>query len=219
MADTPPGADDLVARQLSQPAGKAAGHLVAPLVTHLVAQLADLLLARGWRLATAESCTGGLVAAACTELAGSSQWFERGVVSYSNAAKNRWLGVPAALIEADGAVSESVARAMAQGAQLGRLTDRADADAGSSGPMAGAAADTSVEVALGVTGVAGPGGGSAAKPVGTVCFGWALPGRCWSERRHFDGDRADVRRQSVDHALAVLVAALRADGASDPGRP
>src|SRR3990167_1054313 len=104
-----------------------------PLVTDVAARL----LARGWRLATAESCTGGLVAAACTELAGSSDWFERGVVSYSNAAKTELLGVPAALIEAHGAVSEPVARAMA----------------------AGGLARSPTQLSVAVTGVAGPGGG------------------------------------------------------------
>jgi nicotinamide-nucleotide amidase len=160
------------------------------LIVTLVARLAGQLEARGWRLATAESCTGGLVAGACTERAGSSVWFERGIVSYSNAAKTSLLGVPAELIVAEGAVSEAVARAMALGAQAGK----ADASA--------------VEVAVSITGVAGPTGGSAAKPVGTVCFGWALPGRCWTERCWFDGERAAVRRQSVVHVLGRLVDAL-----------
>lgn len=159
-------------------------------ISDLVARLAIQLETRGWRLATAESCTGGLVAGACTDQAGSSVWFERGVVSYSNAAKTSLLGVPAELIVAEGAVSEAVARAMAQGAR---------------GGVPGAA---EVEVAVSITGVAGPGGGSAAKPVGTVCFGWALPDRCWTERCWFDGDRAAVRRQSVAHVLGRLVDAL-----------
>ena len=143
---------------------------------------------RGWQLAAAESCTGGLIAAACTELAGSSDWFERGFVTYSNAAKTELLGVPAALIEAHGAVSEPVARAMAQGAL----------------------ARSAAQLALSVTGIAGPGGGSSAKPVGTVWFGLALPGRVWTDCRRFDGDRAAVRRASVAHALGTLVAALAA---------
>ena len=149
--------------------------------------LAAALRGRGWRLASAESCTGGLIAAACTDLAGSSDWFERGFVTYSNAAKTELLGVPAALIEAHGAVSEPVARAMAEGA----------------------ARHASVQCMLAVTGIAGPGGGSAAKPVGTVWFGWTRPGRSWTEMRRFDGDRASVRRQTRDHALAVLLDALR----------
>ena len=138
-------------------------------------------------LATAESCTGGLIAGACTDLAGSSDWFERGFVSYSNAAKTALLGVPAALIAQHGAVSEPVARAMAAGAR-----ERSEAQA-----------------ALSVTGVAGPGGGSADKPVGTVWFGWALPdGRVQTETRCFAGDRAAVRAATVQHALARLLELL-----------
>ena len=139
-------------------------------------------------LATAESCTGGLIAGACTDLAGSSDWFERGFVSYSNAAKTELLGVPAELIAQHGAVSEPVARAMAHGA----------------------VAHARAQVALAVTGVAGPGGGSADKPVGTVWFGWQLPGRTETECRHFDGDRAAVRAQTVAHALAGLLQRIAA---------
>lgn len=155
---------------------------------HVVHSLADLLRPLGWHLATAESCTGGMIAAACTNLAGSSDWFDRGFVTYSNAAKSEMLGVDSALIAQDGAVSESVARAMAAGAQR----------------------EAGVEVAVAVTGIAGPGGGSEAKPVGTVWFAWALPGWVWAECRHFEGDRATVRAQTRDHALAVLVSALQA---------
>ena len=150
--------------------------------------LADLLLKHGWMLATAESCTGGLIAAACTDLAGSSQWFERGFVTYSNAAKTELLGVDAALIVREGAVSESVVRAMAQGA-----LDRSLA-----------------QVAVAVTGVAGPGGGSAAKPVGTVWLAWATPLGITSELKHFAGDRAAVRAATTQHALRVLLTLLRA---------
>ena len=150
--------------------------------------LADLLLKRGWMLATAESCTGGMIAAACTDLAGSSQWFERGFVTYSNAAKTELLGVDAALIAREGAVSESVVRAMAQGA-----LDRSRA-----------------QVAVAVTGVAGPGGGSAAKPVGTVWLAWATPLGITSELQHFAGDRAAVRAATVQHALRVLLTLLPA---------
>lgn len=138
-------------------------------------------------LATAESCTGGLIAAACTDLAGSSHWFERGFVTYSNAAKTELLGVDAALIAQHGAVSEPVARAMA----------------------AGAIAHSHAQVAVAVTGVAGPAGGSAEKPVGTVWFGFALPGEVLSETRRFAGDRAAVRAATVDHALARLMALLQ----------
>ena len=148
--------------------------------------ISSSLLAHGWMLATAESCTGGLIAAACTDLAGSSQWFERGFVTYSNAAKVQCLGVPADLIERHGAVSEAVARAMAQGA----------------------VAHSAAQVALAVTGVAGPTGGSADKPVGTVWFGWQVQGATHSELRRFAGDRAAVRAQTVAHALARLLELL-----------
>jgi nicotinamide-nucleotide amidase len=143
-------------------------------------------LQRGWKLATAESCTGGLIAAACTDLAGSSDWFERGFVTYSNAAKTELLGVDAPLIERDGAVSESVVCAMAQGA----LTR------------------SHAQVAVAVTGIAGPTGGSEAKPVGTVWLGWALPSGVVSELRHFPGDRAQVRNATVRYALQRLVELL-----------
>lgn len=152
----------------------------------LVAHLAEALNARGWRLATAESCTGGLLAAACTGLAGSSDWFERGYVTYSNAAKTELLGVPAALIAAHGAVSEPVARAMAEGALL----------------------QARVQMAISITGVAGPGGGSPDKPVGTVWLGLAIAGRAThAEHLLWRGDRASVRGQTVRHALRRLTEA------------
>ncbi len=198
-------------------------------VATLVARLATELETRGWRMATAESCTGGLVAGACTERAGSSVWFERGVVSYSNAAKTSLLGVPADLIVAEGAVSEAVARAMALGARGGvpgaaevasdigdRTGHRANDRVHDQPPAPAATPGAEVEVAVSITGVAGPGGGSTAKPVGTVCFGWALPGHCWTERCWFDGDRAAVRQQSVAHVLRRLVEVLEALG---PGNP
>lgn len=153
-----------------------------------VEALASLLLARGQLLATAESCTGGLIAASCTELAGSSAWFERGFVTYSNAAKTELLGVPAELIDRHGAVSEEVARAMA----------------------AGALAHSRADIAVAVTGVAGPSGGSDAKPVGTVWLAWAERGRrephatvaVHAEKMWFPGDRRAVRGATVAHALA-----------------
>lgn len=151
----------------------------APLVT----RLSEGLLARGWMMATAESCTGGMIAATCTDLAGSSQWFERGFVTYSNEAKTEMLSVDAALIADHGAVSEVVARAMAHGAVR----------------------HSRVQVAVAVTGIAGPTGGSATKPVGTICFGFMVDGRLVSETRRFDGDRAQVRAQTVAHALQRLV--------------
>ena len=147
------------------------------------ALVADLLINRGWMLTTAESCTGGLIAAACTDLAGSSQWFERGFVTYSNAAKTELLGVDAALITRDGAVSESVVRAMAQGAL----------------------ARSHAQVAVAVTGVAGPSGGSASKPVGTVWLAWATPQGLHSALHHFAGDRAAVRTATVQQALRGLL--------------
>ena len=160
---------------------------VSPAVDDLVAQLASLLTARGWMLASAESCTGGMIAAACTDLAGSSAWFERGFVSYSNAAKTELLGVPTGLIATHGAVSEAVARAMAQGAL----------------------AHAHAQCAVAVTGVAGPTGGSADKPVGTVWFAWATPGGLHSECQRFDGGRAAVRSATVEHSLRTLMDLLR----------
>lgn len=148
----------------------------------VLAEISAALLARGWMLATAESCTGGLIAGACTDLAGSSQWFERGFVTYSNEAKAEMLAVPAALIEQHGAVSEPVARAMAEGA----------------------IARSRAQVSVAVTGVAGPTGGSPTKPVGTVWFGWQVAGQTHSEVQQFSGDRAAVRAQTVQHALARL---------------
>jgi nicotinamide-nucleotide amidase len=137
-------------------------------------------------VATAESCTGGLIAAACTDLAGSSEWFERGFVTYSNAAKSDMLGVDAQLIAAHGAVSEAVARAMAQGALQQSLA----------------------QASVAVTGVAGPSGGSPDKPVGTVWFAWGLPTGVVSEVQHFAGDRAAVRAATVQHALQRLIVLL-----------
>ncbi|WP_407830770.1 CinA family protein [Verminephrobacter eiseniae] len=146
------------------------------------------LLERGRMLATAESCTGGMIAAACTDLAGSSQWFERGFVSYSNAAKTDMLGVPARLIEQHGAVSQAVACAMAEGSLR----------------------HSRAQVSLAVTGVAGPTGGSAATPVGSVWFGWCVDGQTHSERQHFAGDRAAVRAATMRHALQRLLDRLMA---------
>ncbi len=144
----------------------------------------------GLRVATAESCTGGLIAAALTAIAGSSDVVDRGFVTYSNAAKTEMLGVPAALIDAEGAVSDPVARAMAEGA------------------LAHSAAD----LAVSVTGIAGPGGGSATKPVGLVWFGLAKRGTAARTLRVvFPGDRAKVRRAAVIQALTLLA------GSAGPG--
>jgi nicotinamide-nucleotide amidase len=152
-----------------------------------VLALGDALRARGRSLATAESCTGGLIAAACTSVAGSSDWFERGFVSYSNEAKQELLGVPAALIAQHGAVSEPVARAM----------------------VAGALAHARAQVAVAVTGIAGPGGGTPEKPVGTVWLAWGDAATVQAQRLQLDGDRAAIRRQTVEAALARLQEFLR----------
>ncbi len=143
--------------------------------------------ARHVMLATAESCTGGLIAAALTAIAGSSDVVDRGFVTYSNEAKNQMIGVPMALIETHGAVSEDVARAMA----------------------AGALERSRASIAVAVTGVAGPGGGSAEKPVGLVCFGLAQRGQpTASARMVFPGDRAGIRAATVAYALALIQARL-----------
>ena len=148
--------------------------------------LADALRRLSWQMCTAESCTGGLISGYCTDLAGSSDWFDRGFVTYSNSAKADMLGVPMDLIERYGAVSEPVARAMAEGAL----------------------ARSQAQVSVAVTGVAGPSGGSAEKPVGTVWFGWCVNGQTSSECQRFNGDRAAVRRATVEHALCGLLAKL-----------
>jgi nicotinamide-nucleotide amidase len=152
----------------------------------LAHKVGEALKARGWKLATAESCTGGWVAMALTAIPGSSDWFERGYVTYSNAAKREELGVREATLRQHGAVSEATAREMAEGALR-----RAHAQA-----------------ALAITGVAGPTGGTAAKPVGTVCFAWAQGSKISSRTMRFDGDRESVRRQSVLHALEGLLELL-----------
>ena len=161
-------------------------------IDDLTGQLAHLLPSRGLMLCTAESCTGGLIAAACTERAGSSLWFERGFVSYSNASKTDLLGVPPDLIARHGAVSQEVARAMA----------------------AGALAHARAELAVAVTGVAGPGGGSADKPVGTVWLAWALGSQVRTELRHFEGDRSAVRQATVARALQGLIEMLQTSQAA-----
>ena len=154
----------------------------------LAGELGALLASRKWRVTTAESCTGGLVAGAITAVAGSSGWFDVGYVTYSDAAKRALLGVPETLLATHGAVSEPAAMAMGQGA------------------LAASGAD----LAVAVTGIAGPGGGSQAKPVGTVCFAWTLAGgNARVVTRRFDGDRAAIRRASVVEALEGLVEMAR----------
>lgn len=154
----------------------------------LAAEVGVALLARGEVLVTAESCTGGWVAQSLTAISGSSAWFDRGFVTYSNAAKTDMLGVPETTLERHGAVSEATARAMAQGA-LGHSHG---------------------DWSLSITGVAGPTGGSPEKPVGMVCFAWAQrDGGCEAQTCHFSGGRADVRASAVQHALKGLLIRLR----------
>ena len=150
----------------------------------LATRLGGLLEARGWRVSTAESCTGGLVAGAITDVAGSSAWFERGFVTYSNEAKTEMLAVRAETLAAHGAVSEPTAREMASGALESSTSD----------------------IVVAVTGIAGPSGGSPEKPVGLVCFAWARRGdTARSETRRFAGDRAAVREAAVVVALEGLI--------------
>ena len=146
----------------------------------LATQVGALLKAHGLLLVTAESCTGGGVAQAITEIAGSSEWFERGFVTYANLAKVEMLDVPPATLQAHGAVSETTVRAM----------------------VAGALAHSPAQVALAVSGIAGPGGGSIEKPVGTVWFAWGLrEGEVIAQRHLLTGDRAEVREKAVSIAL------------------
>ncbi len=147
----------------------------------------DAFQAAGKMLATAESCTGGMVAAALTDIAGSSAVVERGFVTYSNEAKTELLGVPAPLIAAKGAVSQEVAAAMAEGAL----------------------ARSHAAVAVAITGIAGPGGGSPDKPLGLVWFGLSSDGKTVTEHHVFAGDRAAVRAQATEKALALLLDGLR----------
>ena len=152
--------------------------------THSVA---SLLVDRGLRFATAESCTGGWIAKRCTDLAGSSDWFECGFVVYSNTAKQDMLEVSEETLTLYGAVSEPVAAEMARGA----------------------IANSRADVAVAVTGIAGPGGGTKSKPVGMVCFAWIVPDQPdKTETMYFEGDREAVRSQTVEHALSGLLKLL-----------
>ena len=161
----------------------------------LAEMLGGALMTRGLKLATAESCTGGLIAAVVTGVAGSSAWFDRGFVTYSNEAKIDMLGVRSETLAANGAVSEPVAREMALGALARSVAD----------------------LAVAVTGVAGPSGGSAEKPVGMVCFAWAQrDGGIESDTRRFGGDRAEVRAATVTAALARLLELAR--GGTGPAK-
>ncbi|MGN2621672.1 CinA family protein [Stutzerimonas balearica] len=153
-------------------------------ITELAQRLGDELALRGAQVTTAESCTGGGIAEAITRIAGSSAWFEAGYITYSNAQKTSQLNVPAALFTSVGAVSDEVVRAMVAGAQ----------------------ARSGARYAVAVSGVAGPGGGSPNKPVGTVWIAWGDDDRQFSRRYQFAGDRCDVRRQTVEAALQGLIA-------------
>lgn len=152
-------------------------------IIDLAARVGRALQAKGLLLATAESCTGGGVAQAITEIAGSSEWFDCGFIAYSNASKTELLDVPAAVIAQSGTVSEEVAGAMAEGAL----------------------ANSNAHVTLSTTGIAGPGGAVPGKPVGTVCFGWAIEHHVHTERLVFSGDRQAVRNQTVAHSLQGLL--------------
>lgn len=156
-------------------------------LTELSRQVGEALLVRQQMLAVAESCTGGWVAKCITDIAGSSQWFDRGFVTYTNAAKETMLGVQSATLDAAGAVSEATVREMVQGAL----------------------ANSRADCALAISGIAGPGGDVPGKPVGTVCFAWATTdGTPQVETRRFPGDRDAVRRQAVVHALTGLLHVL-----------
>ncbi len=152
-------------------------------ITNLAAKAGAALQGRNWLLATAESCTGGGVAEAITDIPGSSEWFDSGFVTYSNASKSELLDVSPILIAQYGSVSEEVAAAMAEGAL----------------------ANSSANITLSTTGIAGPGGAVPGKPVGTVCFAWAVGETTYTERLVFEGDRQAVRSQAVAHALQCLM--------------
>jgi len=156
-------------------------------VSDLTKTLAEILLSKNWTISLAESCTGGLVCATLTELAGSSEWFERGYITYSNEAKSECLDVPVDLIESHGAVSEQVAMAMAEGARI----------------------NSGSNVAISITGIAGPSGGSVEKPVGTVCFGWATENQTLTKTMRFEGARQMIRQDATEFALSELIALLR----------
>jgi nicotinamide-nucleotide amidase len=160
--------------------------------------LGEALAERGWKVATAESCTGGLIAGAITDVSGSSGWFDRGFVTYSNEAKIEMLGVRAETLAKHGAVSEATAREMA----------------------AGALARSAADLAVAVTGVAGPTGGTPDKPVGMVCLAWAKRDKpVDSVTRYFDGDRQQIRHKTVEAALDRLLAYARPGTDGDFGGP
>lgn len=155
-------------------------------IASLSQQVGTALTQRQAVLSTAESCTGGGIAYAITEIAGSSAWFDRGFVTYSNQAKHDMLTVPMFTINKHGAVSEEVATAMVEGAVK----------------------NSSANIAVSTTGIAGPGGAVPGKPVGTVCFGWKIDDTVVVERKHFEGDRQAVRLQSIAYSLSRLIQLL-----------
>jgi nicotinamide-nucleotide amidase len=161
-----------------------------PELQQLAKQLGDALLRRGWKVAVAESCTGGWVAKCLTDIAGSSGWFDRGFVTYSNAAKREMLGVSGDTLDTAGAVSEQTVQAMA----------------------AGVLTHSEADLALAISGIAGPGGAMPGKPVGTVCFAWVTKGKKeQTDTEFFSGDREAVRRQSVAYGLRKLIHELGND--------
>jgi nicotinamide-nucleotide amidase len=169
-----------MAERLIEPQAQGAASELEHEVVEAAVALGHALRARGWTIACAESCTGGMVSRALTEVAGSSDWFERGFITYSNAAKTDLLGVSVDVLKSQGAVCEPVAGQMADGAL----------------------ARSRAQFALAITGIAGPGGAVPGKPVGTVCFGWAaLEAESHTETLHFAGDRAAVRARAALHAL------------------
>ena len=161
-------------------------------IIKLAAEVGQALQQKDLLLATAESCTGGGVAQAITEIAGSSEWFDCGYIPYSNDSKTEMLGVSAVLIAQHGAVSEEIAAAMAQGALV----------------------NSNAHIAIATTGIAGPTGAVPGKPVGTVCFSWAMGGRIITERKVFVGDRHAVREQTVVHSLSGILRFLKTPAAA-----
>ena len=149
-------------------------------------ELGQLLKAKGWLVGTAESCTGGMIASAITDIAGSSTWFEEGLVTYSNSAKSHWLGVSERVLEEHGAVSRQVIEAMARGV-----------------------IKNGAQVAVATSGIAGPGGGSKEKPVGLVWFGWAIGEQVYTERRIFSGSRLEVRTKATEYGLFRLLEIIK----------
>lgn len=153
----------------------------------LAAQVGEALKGKKLLLTIAESCTGGGISQAITEIAGSSEWFDCAFITYSNSSKSEQLDIPAALIAQHGAVSEEIAAAMAKGAL----------------------ANSDAHVSISTTGIAGPTGAVPGKPVGTICFGWVVDGVTHTERRVFSGDRHEVREQTIVHALTRLLRYLK----------